>query len=238
MLYYVSNDTLHKEYGMSSELNFLKSTFLFNNVDDSSAEKLIKDLSILRHNFKRGEAIYSPESFFSMIGFITDGECLINRLNSDGGKVPMRKIGKYDSFGITAVFSGDEEFPTEVVATRECSVLFITKENLISLIETSPRIALNVIGFLTDRIAFLNKRVAELSSGDCENKLQRHLAILSERYPEREIPFNCKKTAESLNIGRASLYRSLKKLTDSGIIDYANNKIFIKDPDGLKGKSK
>ena len=112
------------------------------------------------------------------------------------------------------------------------------EKSLLMMIGFSPRIALNVITLLTDRIAFLNKRVAELSSGDCENKLSRYLYDQYKKSGACELNFNCKKTAELLNIGRASLYRSIKKLVDTGLIEYENGMIIIKDPNGLKGNKK
>ena len=91
------------------------------------------------------------------------------------------------------------------------------------------------ISLLTDRIAFLNKRIAELSSGDCENKLSRFLYDQYKKNQKTEVDFNCKKTAELLNIGRASLYRSIKKLCEANIILYENGKIKFINPEGLKG---
>ena len=223
---------------MTEVKNALFDCFLFNGIGKREIKKCLDEAVISTESFKRGDIIYSPESFTKRLGIILSGECFVNRINIDKTRVPIKKIVRLDPFGITAVFSKEDEFPTEIVATGECVVAFIEEDSLLKMIGYSPRIALNVITLLTDRIAFLNKRVAELSSGDCENKLSRYLYDQYKKIGDCEISFNCKKTAELLNIGRASLYRSIKKLEDTGVIKYENGKIIIKDPDGLKGNKK
>ena len=42
------------------------------------------------------------------------------------------------------------------------------------------------------------------------------------------------KTADKLGVGRASLYRALDSLADSGVIKLETKKIFIIDPKGLE----
>ena len=218
--------------------NTLSECFLFSGISKRDVKKCLDEAVISTESFKKGEVIYSPESFEKRLGIILDGECFINRINIDKARVPIKKITRLDPFGITAVFSKEDEFPTEIVATKESIVAFIDEESLLKMIGYSPRIALNVITLLTDRIAFLNKRVAELSSGDCENKLSRYIFDQYKKSGSCELQFNCKKTAELLNIGRASLYRSIKKLEGFELIRYENGMIIIKDPDGLKGNKK
>ena len=213
----------------------LHDCFLFNGIDTDDKIACLQNAAITVESFKKGDTIYSPECFDTRLGIIVNGECFINSINKDNSRVPIRKIQALDPFGITAVFSCEDEFPTEIVALKETRVAFIDKLSLIGMIEVSPVIALNVITFLTDRISFLNKRIAELSSGDCENKLSRFLYDQYKKNLECDIDFNCKKTAELLNIGRASLYRSIKKLCEAEIILYENGKIKILTPEGLKG---
>ena len=223
---------------MQEVKNSLFECFLFNGIGKNDIKKCMDEAVITTEIFKKGDIIYSPKTFTKRLGIIVSGECFINRINIDNTRVPIKRIARLDPFGITAVFSKEDEFPTEIVATKECTVAFIDEKSLLMMIGFSPRIALNVITLLTDRIAFLNKRVAELSSGDCENKLSRYLYDQYKKSGACELNFNCKKTAELLNIGRASLYRSIKKLVDTGLIEYENGMITIKDPNGLKGNKK
>ena len=208
---------------------------MFKGIGVKEIKKCLESTVITIESFKKGDTIYSPECFDKRLGIILLGECYINRINKDKSRVPIKKIQSLDPFGITAVFSCVEEFPTEIVALKESKIAFIEKKSVIKMIKASPTIALNVISLLTDRIAFLNKRIAELSSGDCENKLSRFLYDQYKRNQKTEVDFNCKKTAELLNIGRASLYRSIKKLCEANIILYENGKIKFINPEGLKG---
>lgn len=217
---------------------FLKKTFLFSKIDDETAVGIYEILSPKETSFSRSEIIYSPNSYSSNIGFILEGECSVCRLRSNGSSIPLNSLKPYDSFGVTAVFSTEDTFPTVIYAKKATKVVFLTQKRVLNAINAYPQFAINIIKFLTGRVEFLNKKIATLTSCGCEEKLA---SLLYAEYTKRKsdlFPLNCKAAAESLGIGRASLYRGIKALSDEGYISYVDNKIFIKDPEGLEGITK
>ena len=97
-----------------------------------------------------------------------------------------------------------------------------------------PQIAFNIITFMANRIGFLNGKISTFSADNVEQKLANY--ILSE-YRSRADPvfdFNCKRASESINSGRASLYRAIDSLTKKNILKLENKKIFILDLEGLE----
>lgn len=220
------------------QLDFFKNTFLFADIDLLSAKRICEILSAEVKCFSRSDIIYSPESYSPSIGFILEGECSVCRVRSNGASVSLNTLKQYDSFGITAVFSCKDTFPTQISAKKATKVVFLAQNNLLSAINEFPLLAINIIKFLTGRVEFLNNKIATLTSCGCDEKLA---SLLFSEYTKRgteAFELNCKAAAESLGIGRASLYRGIKTLTDEGYIDYVDKKIYIKDPKGLKGISK
>ena len=131
------------------------------------------------------------------------------------------------------MFSNDD-FPTVIYATRRTEVVFITREELLTLIDAIPAIALNIIKFQNDRIAFLIKKIETFSAGSVEEKLACYILDEYKKHGDCEISLNRMKTADKLGVGRASLYRALDSLVESGIIKLETKKIFIVDPAGLE----
>jgi hypothetical protein len=90
-----------------------------------------------------------------------------------------------------------------------------------------------LIEFLTEKIEFLNKKIATFSSDSVEEKLASYLLMKSEKLG-CAFPFNCKVGAEFINAGRASLYRGISSLSDKKLIKLENKKIYILDLPGLE----
>ena len=214
----------------------LKSCFLFREMSPDDIEKLISKAPPIIVDFARGYIIYSPTTFEKKIGFILDGKCEVRTSRSGGSGAVMNVLGEGDSFGILAAFS-DKEFPTEILATKNTRVMFFDKADIISIVSTSRAAASNLIGFLVNRIEFLNERILTFSGGSVEQKLAHYLITQSKSKGE-SFDFNRKKAAEAISAGRASVYRALDSFAEDGIISYDSKKIYIIDRNGLERISK
>ena len=177
---------------------------------------------------------YSPDEFKSKMGFVLDGSCVVERQRTDGVSIPLNQLSAGDAFGVISVFSDSGEFPTFIKAKKEATILFFDKSDVFYLVKNEPEIALNIIGFLGDRIAFLNNKISTFSADNTEQKVAKFLIYEVKKQGALSFDFNCKKTSEALNIGRASLYRAIDSLTQDGIVKLENKIINIPDLDGLE----
>ena len=178
--------------------------------------------------------VCSSEEHKRRIGFIMSGECVIERKDgSSGTAIPLNKISKGDSFGILSVFSSEDNIPTYVRATRDCEIMFISDMHLVELINKSSAVAMNIIKFMGNKISFLNKKISTFSPNNTRQKVANHIYFLSEKLGDC-FKLNCQKTSCTLNIGRASLYRSIDSLVSEGIINYTTGTIKILDKNKLE----
>ena len=215
---------------------FLKETFLFRDLNDELLDKISK-ISRKTRKYKKGDVIYSPDDYANNIGFLMSGKCTILRQKDGSDDVILNTLVKYDSFGVLAAFSS-EDFPTSVRAMTDCEILFFSKSEIVELITVYPEISLNLINFLTDRIAFLNKRIATFTCSSALSKLSSFILSEYSRCESLEIPFNCKRAATVINAGRASVYRALDSLSNEGAIIYDTKKIIIKNVEHIERMSK
>ena len=217
---------------MTNYPSFLKNTFLFKNMDENDIQALLNSIDIEEKSYNRGEPIFSPDDFERKLGFVMKGECTVGR--QSGVFVPLNTLSTNDSFGILSVFSVRDEFPTLIKAKTACTILFFSSDATHKLVESSPAVSTNVIEFLARKINFLNDKIAAFSGGSVEEKLVGYILGLKNKHNSLSFDFNKKKSAEALNCGRASLYRAITSLEESGCISFEDKKIIINDLNGLE----
>ena len=221
---------------MEKNSNLYKNFFLFKGLSDDEKTSLLEESTPEIIVFSRGDTAYSKSDNEKKIGYVIDGKCEVCHTRSDGTKVVINILNQGDSFGVLAAFS-DNEFPTEIVASKNTKIAFFKKEDIIKFIKSQGEIAMNVIDFMVNRIEFLNEKIITFSGISVEQKLSSYL--LSEAKSKGEIfEFNRKKTAEAISAGRASVYRALDSFVEQGIIDFDSKKIYIIDRKGLERISK
>ena len=197
--------------------DFIKGCFLFKGLSDEELDSIIESDSFTTAKYGRGETIYSPETYEHKLGFIISGECEIRQLSSDGSKVILNTLRSGDSFGILSIFREDE-FPTDIHARRNTEILFISKESLEWMLERSHKVSLNVMRFLADKVAFLNGKIETVTQVSVEKKLGSYLMAKSKLLGKSTFSLNLKKCAESIGVGRASVYRAINSLKSKGYI--------------------
>ncbi len=212
----------------------IRGIFLLDGLSVNEQDRLIGTIKPTVVNYKRGESIYTPGRFDKSICFVLLGECLVFKQHAQDKSIPLNTVRSGESFGILAALGTDEIFPTHVSATKDSTLLFITDEDLKSLISSSSTVAMNVIRFLTGRITFLNSKISAFSGDNAEQKVASIIYSMYLSCHKEAFDFNKKRTAESLNLGRASMYRALESLKLEGVIDFDNKKIYITDLNGLE----
>ena len=206
-------------------LTHLINFFPFRNLALEEIERLMLPVSPETRSFERNEHILSAENAEEKIGFIIRGECSVYK-KREKQDILLQTLRANDSFGILTLFSNDE-YPTLIIAKRQTKIVFFSKEDFLSLIR-DHRIAFNVISFLSEKVSFLNKKIAALSGATVEEKVENHLQIQYKTLGAT-FPINAAALASKLNIGRASLYRALHSMEENGLIELENKKITIKN---------
>ncbi len=201
---------------------------------DDEIITLLENIKLQKNIYATDELIFTPNEFQNGVGFVLDGECIVERERADGQAVPLNKLTVGSSFGILSVFACEDKFPTTVRAKKQTQILFISRDDVLYLVNSNGKIAMNVINFMSNRITFLNQKISMFSADSVEQKLSVYLVGRSIEVGKNEFLFNCKGTAEAINVGRASLYRAISDLTDKGLIKLDNKKIYILDREGLE----
>lgn len=199
--------------------------FLLNGLSETEKKEIISSLPAVV-NFKKGEIIYSPESFKHALGFIVSGCAVVVTDNSK--RLVMKRLSAGSCFGAAAVFGNSGSYVSTVSAVEPCEIVFISEEMLTRLFNVHPNTAISYIAFLSDKIRFLNKKLSLVSCGDAEDTVLKYLSLSAGEDGCAVIPESMTMLASMLGLGRASLYRSLEALEQHGDIVRENDRIRVK----------
>ena len=187
---------------------------LFKGCPDTLLAQLSQDARTL--SFTPGDALksYDERPFLCII---LSGEVTVHT-KDENNDLLLRILSVGDTFGVANLF-GHEPMITRVTAHKDTTALCISEEAMRKAITADGELAMRYITFLSDRIRFLNRRIATLSAGSAERRLAAWLdAVIPENADRYELPMPMNRLADTLGVGRASLYRAFDDLTAAGYL--------------------
>lgn len=208
-------------------VNLLKSTPLFSDVD----EKKLADtaLSSAVCEYSKGDEITS-DGFALYV--VLHGSANVYRTEG-GQRVLLNTIKENGVFGAAQLFCEDKAF-SSVKASTACTCLKIPKAEVSRLLASDSAFSLNYVSFLSDRIRFLNKKIASFTAGSGEQTLASYLLSLPADDDTVKLGSNMSSLAKTLNLSRPTLYRALISLQNRGIIEKNGKDVKILSKQKLK----
>lgn len=199
----------------------IKNLFLFENLTDADWRKIMYMLEA-PVRFSRGDIIYGEDSFRRAIGVFISGKGAAYE-----GKALKTSFAGGGVFGAAAVFGAGDSYDGKIIAVSDCRVLFIDEKLLGEIIGTYPACAVNYIRFLSDKVRYLNSKIAEYT-GDCSSS--RLYRLLTDKADEdgRLKDVNVSALAKLAGMGRTSAYRALAELEEKKMLTRDGKTIIIK----------
>ena len=208
-----------------------ESNSLFRGVSRPDVNKYLDEKSLSVAEYGKGDEICSPLMYEIRMGIILSGKAIISPAGFER-RVCMRTIGSGAVFGIPNLYAEGADFPSRITSAANTSVLFISPDSYKALIENNLSAMRNFLRFMSERIIYLNRKIASYTAGSSEKRLAFFLLENAENgIVEPEISMS--DIANTLDIGRASLYRALDTLTSLGLISRDEKQIYIKSPEAL-----
>ena len=141
-------------------------------------------------------------------------------------------LGPGDVFGAAALFNRQEDYPTDLIALTDCTLLLIPQEEVRRLIRTCPCFAENYVTYLSGRIRFLSARLDTVSADSAEGKLARYL--LTAEDGSGAVTLSATHLCQRIGVGRATLYRAFECLEGEKAIAREGKTIHILDMEKLR----
>ena len=204
---------------------------IFAGLSNKVIEEIKKSCRIRRYNegkilFFKGE---KANSFF----IVLNGEIKIIRTSDSGREKILKKMKKGDFFGEMGIIEEKQRSATAVV-NKNSTLIILDKERFLYLLKQYPEIALNMITDLSKRLRKADRDIENLAFFNVEMQLRNFLKerglklkgndkyIIDENFTHQEL-------ANYLGTSRETVTRLFKRLEEKEIVNYKEDKIFLKD---------
>ena len=170
--------------------------------------------------FTAGDVIAESEG--RELGILLSGRAEI-RSTDPARTVILRTLLPRDVFGAASLFCADDTALSRIEAQAACRCLFFDSDAIRTLLQSDAGFLDRYLSFLAGRVRFLNHKILCFTAGSAERRLA--LWLLSEEREVITLPATLTALADTLDIGRASLYRALDKLSAQGLIAHKGREI-------------
>jgi CRP/FNR family transcriptional regulator len=165
---------------------------------------------------------------------VQDGWLKVSKIAIDGREQILQFLGSGEVFNAVSIFSGTPN-PASVTALETTHVWMISRDTMLRLLESNPRIARLIIQDLAGRITHLISLVEDLSLRTVEARLAR--LLLEQSIGDkihREKWATQTEIASRLGTVPDVVSRTLRKLSDRGLIQIGKQEIRILDRQELE----
>jgi CRP-like cAMP-binding protein len=204
---------------------------LFNGVDDYDCHRMFKCFNMEVKKFRTGSCISDYSKQGDKIGIILKGCADVVRYDVNGVRTIIETLGEQGIFGEYFTYPSSTRSYVEVVAGRDCEILYVRRSELLKRCENAcgchSRVVENMLELMTEKAISLSERVEVLSQRTIENKLISFLQITEDKTAEGktpQIPFSTTVLSDYLCVNRSALQREIAKLKKSGVLTISKRK--------------
>ncbi|WP_432409368.1 Crp/Fnr family transcriptional regulator [Wukongibacter sp. M2B1] len=221
-------------------IKILMKVDLFKNFEIDELNKMLMCIRPNIVHFKKKEYVTIAENKFNGIGIVVEGEVIVTKENAAGNRVIMAKLGQSDIFGEMMAFSEYDKWAATVIASTDCTVIFLPPEKIIgncsNMCIGHTLLIRNMLSLVSKKALGLNRKVEYLAIKSIRRKISLYLLEQYRKFGKSTFMIHLKRNelAEFLNVSRPSLSRELIKLKDEGIIDFYRSSFKIIDVEALK----
>ncbi|MDY0088472.1 MAG: Crp/Fnr family transcriptional regulator [Coriobacteriia bacterium] len=145
---------------------------LFANVSSADAERLTAMLRVRR--YPKGAFVVTRGERAAGLYLLSSGRAKITIASPDGKELVLGHIDGPAHFGEVSLVEG-QPHPADVVAVTSVEVLMIDARSLAEVIRLQPRIAVSLIGALSERLSETIGRLEDLTFHDAAHRVMRVL---------------------------------------------------------------
>ncbi|HET7341549.1 MAG TPA: Crp/Fnr family transcriptional regulator, partial [Methylomirabilota bacterium] len=163
------------------------------------------------------------------------GRAKLLQTNPEGHQVLVRIVGPGDMFGGVAI-AGDAVYPATAEALEACEAMAWSTETLTRLMGRFPRLAINALRVLSDRMRELQERYQELASTRVEQRVAHAVLRLAHQLgrPERggvliDMALSRQDLAELTGTTLYTVSRILSAWQAEGLVEAGRTRLLIRE---------
>ncbi len=213
------------------DINFIKSSVLFKNLNAEETGKALEILEAEIKKYKKNDCIHSQYTEMKKFGFVLSGAVQVCVDDVDGNKMIMAQVVPGQTFGESLCFLKIKNSPVYIYASEDSEILFLSVKTLFSgeSNEIYNELEKRFTEMLSKRTLSMNDRIQVLSKIKLRDKLMTYFSQISQKSGSLtfNLPGNREDLASYMGTDRSALCRELSAMKKEGIIDYHKNTVKI-----------
>lgn len=220
----------------SGVVNLMRKNPLFKDLTDEAFQKVTEHCSL--RELKAGEFLFrqhQPAPFFFLL---ISGQIKLSLLSMEGTEKVVDIIHAGNSFSEAIMFRSVPSYPVNAEALADVNVLSIEAATYSAILRSSPDACFKVMGCLSVRLHWL---MTELDRLTLHNVTYRLIIYLLEDIPEgvtEAVKVNLtipkRVIASRISVTPETLSRTLKRLSEQGLMDIHDHHIVLNNPTELR----
>lgn len=203
-----------------------------------SVEEIKHLLSLVQHQVKR----YHKDDIIAFSGdecnslqIVLSGSVRGEMMDMAGRVLKIEDIGPARPLAVAFLFGQNNRFPVTITANEEVELLYLRKESVIKLIQTSESFLTNFMNAVSNRAQFISGKLKFLSFQSLRGKLA-HFLLELDRQESGQVTLTKtqEELAEIFGVARPSLSRTLREMHNEGIIQADGKRIQILNRNALR----
>ena len=190
---------------------------------------------------------YAPDEFVIFEGdpcraayFVAEGRVRVLRTSPEGREQVLSQLGPGKSFNTVPPFRPGGVNHATAQAVEPAVLYAIPREELLTLVTTSPPLALALLEDFADRLDHLTDLVEDLSLRTVRGRLARFLLRRAEDEAADDAvarEWTQAEMAARLGTVREMIGRTLRSFADAGLIRFDRQRIELLDREGLEAEA-
>ena len=213
--------------------DLLRQVPLFSGLDDEDIQSLIG--AVTRRKYPRDAVIFFESDPGDAMFMITAGRVKVTILSDDGREIILSILSDRDFFGEMALLDNEPRSAT-AIAVQETEVAVIHQKDFLSIVEKRPRVAINLLSALSDRLRKANHQIGSLALLDVYGRVAGVLLEMARdtgiRLKDGRIRFRRpthQEIANMIGATRETVSRTISDLHRQGYIEIAGKNVIIQD---------
>jgi len=191
----------------------------FLEVLDIKDDRFLNDLNAISMliSKRKGEILFLEGDKGEDLYFVLKGAVKIFKTNSDGKEITINIAQEGELFAEIVLFLKNI-YPVGAMAIENSLLLAINSRRMFDKIKENPDFAMKFLGLFAKRLNYLTEKVKELSIDDAKERLLGYLSKKDKGDGIVEIKLPKKEISSSIGISPETFSRTLKKLSEEGVI--------------------
>lgn len=213
----------------------LPNSQLFRGISTEEIRGILKCLSAVHKQYRRGEYIFRLGDMVSTVGLVQQGAVQIVQEDYWGNRRIIGSAEKGQIFGESYACVPAEPLMVSVVAKEDTRILLLDVKRILhtcsSSCEFHNRLIQNLLSIIAGKNLMLTRKIEHVSRKTIREKVLAYLSFQAKRQGSSSfcIPFDRQQLADYLAVDRSALSAELSKMQKEYVIEYKKNQFTILD---------